>query len=403
MNKLLASLTIMGIVMAGCSSDEPNTDDPVQQLAKIELNSSETVENEALNVFALDLFAKATAIPEMQSKDGNCVISPLSASMALGLMANAADDASSTQIANMMGISNLNSLNSTCSKLLEYLPDESNGATMIIANSAWMNSIFSFKNDFIASISESYNAETFNIDFSRSDIAELMNQWCSKNTKGLINNAVQDVKQSTPMCLLNALYFEGLWKTPFNKNLTKDAVFHGTSGDKSVKMMHNTDGYKYYLMDDCSGVCVPFKNATTEMLFVLPDSDVDIETLAASFDSKKFAKMLESSPGTPSVSLYVPKFKIADRTSLNKVLHQCGLDLGKVTMDKAVSAATEGSSMGQSVYIEVNEEGAKLAAVTDRSPSASIGLSFVIDRPFLFFVRNNVTGTILMAGCVRNI
>jgi serpin B len=403
MNKLLASLTIMGIMMAGCSSDEPNTDDPVQQLAKIELNSSETVENEALNTFALDLFAKATAIPEMQSKDGNCVISPLSASMALGLMANAADDASSTQIANMMGISNLNSLNSTCSKLLEYLPDESNGATMMIANSAWTNSIFSIKNDFIASISESYNAETFNIDFSRSDIAELMNQWCSKNTKGLIDNAVESVNPSSPMYLFNAMYFEGLWKSPFDKSDTKDAVFHGASGDKSAKMMHNTAIYKVYEMDDCSGVCVPFKNATTDMLLVMPDADVDIETLATSFDSKKFEKMLESSPGSKMLDLGIPKFKIADRTSLDEVLRQCGVELDKVTMEKALGSSIRGCSMGQSVHIEVDENGAKVAAVTSGMTSAAMGSSFVIDRPFLFFVRNNVTGTILMAGCVRNI
>jgi serpin B len=53
----------------------------------------------------------------------------------------------------------------------------------------------------------------------------------------------------------------------------------------------------------------------------------------------------------------------------------------------------------------VNEEGAEAAAVTQvgiRLTSAPIVPVMTLDRPFLFFIRERLSGTILFAGIIEN-
>jgi serine protease inhibitor len=69
------------------------------------------------------------------------------------------------------------------------------------------------------------------------------------------------------------------------------------------------------------------------------------------------------------------------------------------------------SIIGQKAYTEITEEGTTVAAVTGNHMASSDGYStpkyekvtMNVNRPFLYFVYNKVTGTILMAGRISNI
>jgi len=60
--------------------------------------------------------------------------------------------------------------------------------------------------------------------------------------------------------------------------------------------------------------------------------------------------------------------------------------------------------VNQNTHIEVNEEGTTAAAVT----TIGIGITsvgpppFAADRPFLFFIRERTTNTLMFAGAVFN-
>ena len=59
--------------------------------------------------------------------------------------------------------------------------------------------------------------------------------------------------------------------------------------------------------------------------------------------------------------------------------------------------------MKHKTYVDVNEEGTVAAAVT----SVGLGVTsaspyIVIDRPFIFALRENLSGTILFMGVIRH-
>ena len=60
--------------------------------------------------------------------------------------------------------------------------------------------------------------------------------------------------------------------------------------------------------------------------------------------------------------------------------------------------------MSHKAVIEVNEEGTEAAAVTVliavRSGPVK-PLQYICNRPFIFLIRNNLTGTTLFAGVIR--
>jgi len=59
------------------------------------------------------------------------------------------------------------------------------------------------------------------------------------------------------------------------------------------------------------------------------------------------------------------------------------------------------SDVVQKVFVDVNEEGAEAAAVTAVGATVtSLPPSFIVDRPFVFAIRERLSGTILFLGKV---
>ena len=59
----------------------------------------------------------------------------------------------------------------------------------------------------------------------------------------------------------------------------------------------------------------------------------------------------------------------------------------------------------QKAFVEVNEEGAEAAAATGSSMTdcaMTVNHEFTCDRPFMFLIRDNLTGMILFSGHVTD-
>ena len=409
MKRILYSIACIAIISTGCSdglgeNKEVKVLNAQKYTKTISLSRAESTENDAINTFAMDLFAKGLAESACWDDNDNFSLSPLSASLCLGMIANSSDDETAAKIVNAMGCSSLEDMTSTCTKLMNYLPHADNGGTLYLANSIWVDDAYSLLDSYTSKMNSAFNADIYSFDFSRSDMADLMNYWCAKKTDNLISQVVKNVSPANIAYLFNAMYFAAKWKTPFDKNKTANGTFYGSKRTSTVKNMTVKDSFTTYVADDCEAVQLPFKNEKADMIFILPNKDVDIYEFSAGFDAAKFDYVMSKKYGQSSLNVVLPIFCLEQNYAMNTIFRNIGMDIQELSFAKAGIPGMQTSVTTQSNYVSIDETGAKAASVTSTTLLTSVNEGLLnFDRPFIFVIRNNVTGSIIMAGRVCNL
>lgn len=355
------------------------------------------------NEFAVNLFK--TQI-DMQSK----VISPLSVSYLMGMLANGADGDTQKEILASLGVSDvtLQTLNESYRALLNSTATADKQTTINIANYIAADKHFSLKSDFRNTVGKMYDAGVESIDFSSSKAVDKINQWCSKQTNGMIPKIVDQLSASDVAVLMNAIYFEGTWETPFEKELTKEENFRGYTRDiKRVQMMHQEDNFSYLNNDTFEAVTLPYGNRTYNMTVLLPKEGVSIEEMMKQLDAQKIGSLYRDMEKCV-VDLKLPKFTTSTEVVLNDAISKLGapsIFTGAANFKNMSDASIFISKMLQKAKIEVSEEGTKAAAITAGmvamtalNPDEPRHVKFHANRPFVYIITERQTGAIFFVG-----
>ena len=355
------------------------------------------------NEFAVNLFK--TQI-DMQSK----VISPLSVSYLMGMLANGADGDTQKEILASLGVSDvtLQTLNESYRALLNSTATADKQTTINIANYIAADKHFSLKSDFRNTVGKMYDAGVERLDFSSSKAVDKINQWCSKQTNGMIPKIVDQLSASDVAVLMNAIYFEGTWETPFEKELTKEENFRGYTRDiKRVQMMHQEDNFSYLNNDTFEAVTLPYGNRTYNMTVLLPKEGVSIEEMMKQLDAQKIGSLYRDMEKCV-VDLKLPKFTTSTEVVLNDAISKLGapsIFTGAANFKNMSDASIFISKMLQKAKIEVSEEGTKAAAITAGmvamtalNPDEPRHVKFHANRPFVYIITERQTGAIFFVG-----
>lgn len=355
------------------------------------------------NEFAVNLFK--TQI-DMQSK----VISPLSVSYLMGMLANGADGDTQKEILASLGVSDvtLQTLNESYRALLNSTATADKQTTINIANYIAADKHFSLKSDFRNTVGKMYDAGVESLDFSSSKAVDKINQWCSKQTNGMIPKIVDQLSASDVAVLMNAIYFEGTWETPFEKELTKEENFRGYTRDiKRVQMMHQEDNFSYLNNDTFEAVTLPYGNRTYNMTVLLPKEGVSIEEMMKQLDAQKIGSLYRDMEKCV-VDLKLPKFTTSTEVVLNDAISKLGapsIFTGAANFKNMSDASIFISKMLQKAKIEVSEEGTKAAAITAGmvamtalNPDEPRHVRFHANRPFVYIITERQTGAIFFIG-----
>ena len=197
----------------------------------------------------------------------------------------------------------------------------------------------------------------------------------------------------------------------FDGNATVDADFFPASGGKtSVRMMHRVAEMAYAERDDLQVVRVPYAGGVYSMQLILPrkrDGIADVEQKL----SPDFLGSLEGELKTRRVDLFLPRFKIESSFDLLYAVQALGVRSAFLPGAADFSGMTGNRelSIGAAVhkaFVEVGEKGTEAAAATgivmmraSIAPPEDV-VVFQADRPFLFMIRDNASGTILFMGKV---
>jgi serpin B len=360
----------------------------------------------ASNAFTFALWHQVAA----SQRDSNVFASPLSASYALAMTMNGAGGSTLDEMRSALQLQNLSvsQANAGYKSVTALLTSLDPSTTMQIANSIWYRSGFAVKQSFIDTTKSYFNATVSPLDFDDQSAAlAAINGWVDTQTHGRIPTIVDEIHRDQVMFLINAIYFKGNWRLKFDSLLTTSEPFHGVGGDRTVRLMHKSNAmFAYTETPSYQAVDLPYGDSAFTMTVVLPTPGTDVETVAASLTADSW-QSLTSSLHPTDVTLTLPKFSLSWSRDLIPDLQALGMRLAFTDAADftgiAASPPVEISSVRQKAFVQVDETGTEAAAVTSVGitvTSAPLAKIVRVDRPFIFAIRERLTGTVLFVGKV---
>ncbi len=402
--------TGLSLLLTSCKKNSS-----ISQSSDVMPNSSESQQQiiTASNSFGLRLLQTLSS----ENPNDNVIISPISASVALGMVLNGAANGTKTEIQSVLGFPNWPDLtiDQTFFNLSRHL-DSLNGSVIITsANSIWIKNTFTPLPTFLNVNQEYFEAEVQSVDFLSPSAVSTINTWVSQKTNNKIPDMIsQPIDSSTVMILLNALYFNGPWAVKFDSSLTQDDFFNSYSGSsEKCKMMLKKDTITCYAANQYQAVDLPYNNENVHMTFILPEVGVDINSFISSFSENDW-QQIRNSYWTAKLYFYLPRFTLNQSSHLSDALKALGMPTAfdKDKADFSRINAINGdqrlyiSKVEQKTFIEVNESGTEASSTTEvplyarDHPGPN---EIKINRPFLFVIHDISSGTILFFGKVTSI
>lgn len=280
-----------------------------------------------------------------------------------------------------------------------------------IANQLFAERSFGFEAPFLDTLAQEYGANVRLMDFvSQPDPARVaINQWVEGKTEDRIKNLLAQgtITPDTRAVLVNAIYFNAAWETQFEPNATRPAPFHNLSGSTSTVQMMNdsTMRAKGATVNGVEVVSLPYDGNELSMVVLMPPAG-SFETFEQNLTAASLATHL-AALRSEELELSLPKFELRTNTSLSQSLIALGLGAAFGTRGDFSRMSTEAqlgiSDVVHQSFVKVSETGTEAAAAT----AVIIGVTsvpqtrpVVIDRPFVFAIRDDATGAIVFLGRV---
>ena len=389
------------LASAGCGEPVTGPSDDVDEITELPraLTAAEVEIIAANNRFAFGLLAQANRPGD------NLFLSPLSASMALGMTMNGAAGETWNQMRDALGFGSLaqEQINVSYASLIELLIGLDPTVETAIGNSVWTRQGFPVYADFLDAVREAFGAEVAELDFARPSASERINDWVQTATHGRIEDIVPAaIPADVVMYLINAIYFNGSWTFQFDLAETRTEPFHLDDGStRTVPLMTLRRDLRYQENGRFQAVDLPYGGRAFSMTVLLPQQGMSVDDLAASLDAEEWEGIADGFRET-DIQLFLPRFRMAYERTLNDDLAALGMvDAFDHRADLTRLSPVAGlwiSEVKQKSWVDVNEEGTEAAAATVVSIVESAPPAVRADRPFLFFIRERLSGTILFAG-----
>ncbi len=372
--------------------------------------------------FAMGLYG------QLASRDGNIFFSPHSIYSALAMTYMGARGATASQMSAVLGFGAIgdgedaDAVRKRIAGAFHSLStmqerDQSGDAhTLAEANALWCQQGYPFLDNFLSLNREGFGAKATLVDFANNTEAarQEINTWVEEETYGKIKDLVGpgDLDPLVRLVLTNAVYFKGMWDTQFDPKSTHDTAFHTVPGDPArdvtVPMMSRKGDYLYGDLESAGAqvVQLPYEGGDAAMLVMLPYEDLPggLSALEAELTRDNLDQWLGELHKT-EILVSIPKFEMTWGTE-NVIPELQVLGITDLFSNAADLSGMDGttelyvSKVLHKAFVEVNEEGTEAAAATAvvTRLKAMMPLEFRADRPFIFLIRDTLTGNILFMG-----
>ncbi len=412
MHRLSCSFLVASLMACSSESTEP-------PLLKSDLARDTTPDATASDVsalvagnteFAADLYQLASG------EDGNLFMSPHSISTALAMTYAGAANNTATQIADVFHFgqspamlhASLNALDLALASRADGGTSETIPFRLRTANSIWGQDGFEVLDPFLDTLAVNYGAGMHVLDFEgdTEGSRQTINGWVEDQTNDKIKELLPQgvIQPSTKLVLTNAIYFSAAWQEPFKASNTQDRPFQVAGAPVQVSTLYQTADMNYGEGTGWKAVEIPYDGGDLSMTVVVPD---DLTTFEQQLTGATFTT-IGTAVTHHTVQLYLPKFTFDAPLALRPILEELGMtDAFEDTL--ADFSAIDGkrdlviTDVLHKGFVGIDENGTEAAAATAvviGPTSVPEQATMVVDRPFLFFIKDKPTGAILFVGRV---
>ena len=413
-NNIALTATVL-LALSACSSTKKISDNKSNDI--VSMTTEEEIDPEFMvlsdaqydlvkrnNNFALNLFSEMKGV-------GSNVVSPMSVTYLMAMLANGAEASTREEIMDAIGAKDfdIDEMNAFYAYLIRRAKTADKQTTLNIANYIALNKEFKLKKKFASTIADSYQGAVESLDFTNPESTKRINGWCSEHTNDMTPTIIDQGEPSAVAYILNAIYFNGTWTDKFDKNNTKKEQFNGYTRDiMYVDMMHRNAKYYYTSNDVYSAVTLPYGSGAYSMTVILPNEGKFITDLTKTLNADTIASLRRNMEEC-LVDLKLPRFTTEMKLPLKGIVAKLGapsmFDATRADFSSFANGNVYVSEMLQKAKIEVSEEGTKAAAVTmgmvkltSMRPQEPRRVDFHCDRPFVYMIQDNYTGAILFMG-----
>lgn len=334
-------------------------------------------------------------------KKNNIMLSPTSLNFALGILAEGAAGDTKEKLNEYLGTDKYTEYAMVyLEKLNAY---NKNGSKLKIADAVWGDDNIALEQKFKESVSENFDSEVKNLNFSDGEAASRsINEWCNKNTEGLIPEIVtsEAISGSTGLCVTNSLYFEAGWEKAWN--VSEKAETFGNNGEETIYMTGSADDY--YENEYATAFGKNYANCLS-FIGILPKKEGEF-----TLEGLDINGLMNSNPEYDQVSCKMPKLNFETSAELTEYLKALGLEnifSENADFSGITKSGINVSSILQKTKLELDEKKTKAAAVTaifsDKcaAPVDNMIIKEVnLQRPFAFLVYDMSNDEILFMGKV---
>jgi len=386
------------LVLCACSDNDGGGND--NEYVPLTLPASTSRVSAQSNSFGVKLFDATIK----DQGDENVIISPLSASVVLSMIDNAAAGSTRAQMTEALGFADdIEALNAYNKSILSYLPNADKTVELYLPNSFW------YTNDNVKKEFKSLLADVFSAEFKATtpfSMSADVNNWVKDKTQGKISKILEDNERGE-YAFVNTLFFKGIWTTPFDAGATVKEDFHNYDGTVSqVDMMYDSRTVAYVGGENYISASLKFGNSAFSFDVFLPDEGFTTEDVAENLVKEGIPEFEYNH----NLLLILPKFTLYTTTDLIPIVKSMGIteifdnpDFTNMMppSDHVVAILRQGNAF------EIDEDGVKVVSTTvgsmDPTEPGSPKDVIYVNRPFIFMVREQSTGAILLAGRINSL
>ncbi|GFY86896.1 hypothetical protein Acr_05g0005350 [Actinidia rufa] len=374
--------------------------------------------------------AKQLMVREVEKRRvGNIVVSPLSLNALLNMVAVGLKGPTLDHVLGFLGSKKINEIWSKSSEMMAIVADcgssqkAEDGPILAMVNGVWVDQKYPLKDPYKEKLKTIYNCESKSVDFATQAIKlrDEINSWAEAATRGLIKEFLGEGSPDphrTAFILANALYFKGTWdcEYKFDENLSRNFDFYLLNGGTvSVPFMTSHERYPCGSFDGFKVLRIPYENGKLNrrfsMYFFLPDERDGLQDLLKKLISNP-GEYFNNLPHKVLGKFWIPKFKFSYGFDVTKAMECMGMKLSFSKHPEDLSEMLHvpkgvpffDPAIIQKAAIEIDEKGTEAAAVTSILCGSSMykpeKLDFVADHPFVFMIRDCISGFVFFTGAV---